>query len=167
MSVTTIDHPTVFAPRANDDAPAPGIAPQGLVMIVGDDLSWGQNLDLICDFFGLAVEHVSSDLDISILLREFRPMAVIAEVDGHGQDGFNVMMEVAKHDADLPMMLLTGPDAALAGAADAVQELTGMSTVTVVPELPHLAGIVDFLFRAGRAAGIGRMMPVGFAMAAD
>ena len=92
-------------------------SPQGLVMIVGDDLSWGPGLDAICDFFGLVVEHVPSELDVAFLLREFRPMAVIAEADGRGQDGFHVMGAVAEYDRTLPMMLLTGHDAALMGAA--------------------------------------------------
>lgn len=135
-------------------------APQGLVMIVGDDLSWGQGLDTICDFFGLAVEHVPSELDVAYLLREFRPMAVIAEVDGYGQDGFHVMGEVAAYDPDLPMMILTGRDPALMGAADAMREITGLTHLRVKEELPAIGEVIDFLFRAGRAAGVGRMMPI-------
>ncbi len=156
MSVDTTEQPFVFTPTTRES-----IAPQGMVMIVGDDLSWGQNLDLICDFFGIAVEHVPSELDVGYLLREFRPMAVIAEADARGQDGFNVMLEVARHDPDLPMMLLTGQDPALLGAAEAMREVTGLTRLIAVPELPVLGDVIDFLFRAGRAAGIGRMMPVG------
>ncbi len=162
MSISTIDHPTEITLHNDTSAVA-----YGRLMIVGDNLTWARNLDVICDFFGIAVEHVTSDLDVGYLLREYRPMAVIAEVDGRGQDGYNVMMEVAQHDADLPMMLLTGPDASLAGAADAVQEMSGLTRLTVVPELPGMAAIVDFLFRAGRAAGVGRMMPLGNSLAAE
>ncbi len=162
MSTTTTEKPLVFPA---DTAAAP--APQGMVMIVGDDLAWGQNLDLICDFFGIAVEHVPSHLDVGFLLREFRPMAVIAEVDGIGQDGFHVMQEVAAHDADLPVMLLTGHDPALLGAADAMTEITGLTRMNAVPELPPLGELIDFLFRAGRAAGVGRMMPVSHRLAAE
>lgn len=155
MTVDTAEQTFVFGPQAREE-----FAPQGMVMIVGDDLSWGQNLDLICDFFGIAVEHVPSELDVGHLLREFRPMAVIAEADGRGQDGFNVMLEVARHDPELPMMLLTGPDPALAGAADAMREVTGLTRLIAVPELPALGEVIDFLFRAGRSAGVGRMMPI-------
>lgn len=156
MTVDTTEQPFVLTPKVREH-----FAPQGMVMIVGDDLSWGQNLDLICDFFGIAVEHVPSELDVGHLLREFRPMAVIAEADGRGQDGFNVMLEVARHDPELPMMLLTGPDPALLGAADAMREVTGLTRLIALPELPALGEVLDFLFRAGRAAGVGRMMPVG------
>ena len=135
-------------------------SPQGLVMIVGDDLSWGPGLDAICDFFGLVVEHVPSELDVAFLLREFRPMAVIAEADGRGQDGFHVMGAVAEYDRTLPMMLLTGHDAALMGAADAMVEVTGLTHMRIAAELPTMGEVIDFLFRAGRSAGVGRTMPV-------
>lgn len=155
MNVAVAPRPVTL----NTDATA-GTAPQGLVMIVGDDLSWGPGLDAICDFFGLVVEHVPSELDVAFLLREFRPMAVIAEADGRGQDGFHVMGAVADYDRTLPMMLLTGRDAALMGAADAMVEITGLTHMRIAEELPGMGEVIDFLFRAGRSAGIGRMMPV-------
>ena len=155
MTVTTTSRPTIFSSEAPER-----VAPQGLVMIIGDDLSWGQGLDTICDFFGLAVEHVPTELDVAFLLREFRPMAVIAEVDGRGQDGFHVMGEVAAYDRGLPMILLTGLDATLMGAADAMREITGLTSLRIEEGLPLMAEMVDFLFRAGRAAGIDRMMPI-------
>jgi hypothetical protein len=133
---------------------------QGLILIVGDDLSWGDALDTVCDFFDLAVEHVPSEVDVGVLLREFRPMAVIAEVDGRGQDGYHVMKVVANHDPSLPFMLLADDNPALHGAADAVKELTGLTNCRISTGLPPLAGLVDFLFQAGRRAGIGRMMPI-------
>lgn len=155
MNVAVTDRP-----MTQDAEGVAATAPQGLVMIVGDDLSWGPGLDTICDFFGLVVEHVPSELDVAFLLREFRPMAVIAEADGRGQDGFHVMGAVADYDRTLPMMLLTGHDAALMGAADAMVEITGLTHMRVVADLPGMGEVIDFLFRAGRSAGIGRMMPV-------
>jgi ActR/RegA family two-component response regulator len=156
MSIDIAQRPTLFSTAATEPVSA-----QGLVMIVGDDLSWGPRLDAICDFFSLAVEHVPSELDVAYLLREFRPMAIIAEVDGQGQDGFHVMQAVSAYDPDLPMMLLTGHDQALMGAADAIREIAGLTRLLIVAELPNMADTIDFLFRAGRVAGIGRMMPLG------
>lgn len=134
--------------------------PQAVVMIVSDDLPWSQGIETVCDFFGLAVEMVPSDFDLWSLLEEFRPMAVITDVDGLGQDGFHVMRTVAEYDQNIPVMLLCGDDAALAGAAEAVQEICGLATLVALPELPGVGRLVDFLFTAGRKAGLGRMMPV-------
>jgi len=134
--------------------------PQAVVIIVSDDPSAGDTIDMICDFFGLAVELVPTDFDLWPFLQEFRPMAVIAHADGSGQDGFHVMRTVAEYDCAIPVMLLCGGDPVLAGAAEAVQEVCGLNTLLAVPELPAIGSLVDFLFRAGRKAGLGRMMPV-------
>lgn len=155
MTVASAPRQTLFDASAGAKQSA-----LGLVMIVGDDLSWAPGLDSICDFFGLVVEHVPSELDVAFLLKEFRPMAVIAEVDGRGQDGFHVMSAVAEYDPTLPMMLLTGQDPALMGAADAIREITGLTRMLIADELPCIGEVVDFLFRAGRNAGMDRMMPI-------
>jgi len=131
-----------------------------MVMIVGDDHPIGQSLETICDFLGFGVEHVPTNLDVASLLREHRPMAVIAEVDGAGQDGYHVMIAIADYDRGLPMMLLTGPDPALMGAADAVQEAFQLSSVTLSAATPYVGEVVDFLFRAGRRADCVGVMPV-------
>jgi hypothetical protein len=86
-------------------------------------------------------------------------MAVVCELDGVGQDGCHVMKTVACHDVTLPILMVTGEDAVLAGAADAVQELWKLTDVTTTATLPSIAGLVDFLFHAGRKGGCMRLMP--------
>ena len=67
---------------------------------------------------------------IERVLRGHRPMAVICDVDGEEQDGFHAMKLIADYSRDLPIMLLTDGDAVLMGAADAVQDLWGLTSVT-------------------------------------
>jgi hypothetical protein len=133
---------------------------QAVVMIVTDNRFLARSVETVCDFLGLGVEVVPTRVEVSSLLNEYHPMAVIVEVDGVAQDGYHVMMEVAIYDSELPIMLLTGDDPALMGAADAVQEICGLTSVTKAPELPHAGALVDFLFKAGRQAGCSRLMPV-------
>ena len=59
-------------------------------------------------------------------------------------------MTIAAHDRSLPVLLITGPDPALLGAVDAVEELWELSSVEKWQELPGVGAMVDFLFRAGR-----------------
>jgi hypothetical protein len=61
-------------------------------------------------------------------------------------------------DRDLPILMLTGEDAALMGAADAIEEIWGLTNVTKSPELPMVGAIVDFLFKAGRRSDWFRAM---------
>ena len=41
-----------------------------------------------------------------------------------------------------------------------MREITGLTSLRIEEGLPLMAEMVDFLFRAGRAAGIDRMMPI-------
>ena len=87
-----------------------------------------------------------------------RPMAIVAEMEATGQDGCHVLMTVATHDRDLPVMLIFGDDPALLGAIDAVEEIWQLSSVDKWPRLPGVGAVVDFLFRAGRKGGCMRLM---------
>ena len=133
---------------------------QALVLIVTDDLHLSMNFGSLCGFLNIDMEHVPSDQDLAIVLREQQPMAVIADLDGNGQDGYHVMMQVAEYDRELPMLLLTGRDPALAGAADAIEELWQLTSVAQTSSMPSVGNLVDFLFRAGRKGRCMRMMPV-------
>ena len=87
-------------------------------------------------------------------------MAVIAELEGRGQDGCHVMMQVADHDPGLPILMLTGNEPGLVGAVDAVEELWNLTGVTKSRVLPEIGHLVEFLFRAGRRGDCMHMMPV-------
>jgi len=131
-----------------------------LLLVVEDGDAIAATLQPICDFLDIAVERLPSEHDLITALRNYRPMGVVAHLDCHGQDGCHVMMTVAQHDRSLPILLLTGDDPALAGAADAVEELWKLDAVVKFPRLPGMGAIVDFLFRAGRKGRCTRLVPV-------
>lgn len=133
---------------------------QSVVAIISDDPNTIQKIAPVCEFLELRVERVSAGTDLGQVLREHRPMAVISDVEGEEQDGFHVMKVIAFYNRDLPIMLLTGGDAALMGAADAVQDLWGLTSVTRTSEFPVAGQLVAFLFSAGRRAGCMRLVPV-------
>ncbi len=132
---------------------------QPLLLIVDDGAGIAATLQPICDFLDIAVEQLPSEHDLAGALRNYRPMAVIAHLDCKGQDGCHVMMTVAQHDPSLPILLLTGDNPALVGAADAVEELWSLEAVVKFPRLPNVGAIVDFIFRAGRKGRCIRLVP--------
>jgi hypothetical protein len=87
-------------------------------------------------------------------------MAVISSVDGLEQDGFHTMKIVARYNRELPIMLLTDGDPVLMGAADAVQDLWGLTSVTRTSGFPVAGQLMAFLFDAGRRAGSLRLVPI-------
>jgi FixJ family two-component response regulator len=135
-------------------------AKQGVVVIVSDDPATIENLMPVCDFLDLRTEVVSAGTDMAHVLGEHCPMAVITAVEGADQDGFHIMKQVARYNRELPILLLTGGDPVLMGAADAVQGLWGLTSVTQTSEFPMAGQLVAFLFNAGRRAGCMRLIPV-------
>jgi CheY-like chemotaxis protein len=133
---------------------------QGIVAIVTDDPATVDNLAPVLDFLDLRMEIVSAGSDLLQVLREQRPMAVISDMDGEEQDGFHTMKMVADYHRDLPVLLLTGGDPVLMGAADAVQDLWGLTSVTRTSEFAIAGQLVAFLFTAGRRAGCMRLLQV-------
>ena len=131
-----------------------------LLLVIEDGDGLAAALQPICDFLDVAVERLASERDLANALRDYRPMGVVAELDCQGQDGCHVMMTVAQHDLGLPILLLTGDDPAMAGAADAVEELWKLETVLKSARLPSIGAIVDFIFRAGRKGRCTRLVPL-------
>jgi CheY-like chemotaxis protein len=133
---------------------------QGVIVIVSDNAATTENLAPVCEFLDLRMEVVSAGMDLANVLLEHRPLAVISDVDCEDHDGFHVMKLIAQHDREIPILLLTNGDSALMGAADAVQVLCGLTTVTVTSGFPMAGQLVAFLFNAGRRAGCMRLIPV-------
>jgi CheY-like chemotaxis protein len=133
---------------------------QGVVVIVSDDPATIEKLAPVCEFLELRMEVVSAGTDLAEVLCEQVPMAVIADVDGVDQDGFHTMKLVARYSRGLPILLLTDGDAVLMGAADAVQDLWGLTSVTRTSGFPVAGQLVAFLFSAGRRAGCMRLVPI-------
>jgi hypothetical protein len=132
----------------------------GVVAVVCDDPATIARLAPVCEFLELKMEVVAAGTDLVRVLRDHNPMAVITGVGGVDQDCFHTMKVIAGHSRDLPIMLLTGGDAVLMGAADAVQGLWGLTAVTCTSEFPVAGQLVGFLFNAGRRAGCMRLVPV-------
>ncbi|MEA2745669.1 MAG: Response regulator receiver domain [Acetobacteraceae bacterium] len=135
-------------------------AKQGVVAIISDDSATIQSLKPVCEFLELRMEVVSAGTDLATVLREMRPMAIIADIECKDYDGFYAMKVIASHSRDLPLMLLTGGDPVMMGAADAVQDVCGLTSVTLTSEFPVASQLVAFLFGAGRRSGCMRLVPV-------
>lgn len=130
-----------------------------VIIVVEDGSHLSDAIQEMCDFLGVEVEHLDSDRDLLPILKEARPMAVLAAIDAVGQDGYNVLKTVAAYDPSLPVLLLIGNDPYLTGAADAVEELWRLSSVTKTPNLPAPGDLAEFLCRAGQEGHCLGLMP--------
>jgi len=133
---------------------------RALVLALEDGRAMTDAMRQICDFLEIAVERIDSNEDLLPFLQRCQPMAVVATMDAEGQDGCNVLMTVARHDPSLPVLLMIGADPAVAGAADAVTELWGLTEVRQTADWPTPGAIVEFLCRAGLRGNCLAFMPV-------
>jgi hypothetical protein len=131
---------------------------EALVLVIEDGSDLSDAFRSVCECLNVAVERMPTEDDLGSMLRQRRPMAVVAEMDAAGQDGCHVLMTVAAHDRDLPVLLISGDDPALLGAIDAVEEIWQLTSVVKWPRLPGVGAVVDFLFRAGRKGACMRLM---------
>ncbi len=141
---------------------APGIPSQRapVLLVVGHGPLLAGELDRICRFLEIDVEHLMPGTDLAGELRTLNPMGVIADLQGTELDGFHVMKVVASFDASLPMLVLTAGDSKLLGAAEAVEQVWGLTSVQKSPFLPPVGRVIEFLCHAGRAGNCLNLMPV-------
>ncbi len=150
----------ITLPQDDDFLGAMATPQQGVVIVVSDNPATIDRLAPVCAFLELQMTVVSAGTDLTDAMREHAPMAIITDVEGGEQDGFHIMKLVARHNRNLPIMLLTDGDAVLMGAADAIQDLWGLTSVTRTSGFPVAGQLVAFLFSAGRRAGCMRLVPV-------
>lgn len=131
-----------------------------LVLVLEDGCALSEALRGVCAFLEIQVERLDSDEPLLPFLQRCRPMAVIAPMEAEGQDGAHVLMTVADFDRSLPVLLLSDGDPALAGAADAVIDLWGLTCVSHSTQWPAPGQFAEFLCHAGVQGNCLGMMPV-------
>ena len=145
--------------RSQDDGADPERTTRdALIVIVEDELDLSSTFRNVCDCLHVTIERMPPHEDLGALLRQRRPMAVVAEMDTAGQDGCHVLKVVAAHDRDLPVLLVVDNDPVLLGAIDAVQEIWQLTSVVKWSQPPGVGAVVDFLFQAGRKGDCMRLM---------
>jgi hypothetical protein len=130
------------------------------VLVVSDEGQSNESLDLVCEFLDIDVVRADGGDDLGPMLLRNRPMAVIANLDGEGQDGCHVMKTIAGYNRSLPILLFSSNEPALLGAVDAVREIWGLAHVSTVHGSGGIGALVDFICHASRDAGRSRLMRI-------
>ena len=121
---------------------------------------WSEAIRELCDYLSVRIVHLPDASTLAACLRDNRPMAIMASMDGAGQDGCHILKIVAAHDPELPAMIVTDGDSAMAGAAEAVQDVWQLGSVFLPERLPAPGDFAEFLFYAGRRGECLGLLPI-------
>lgn len=121
-----------------------------LLVVIEDQPSLSATLKPICEYLGLILRTVSSGADLTDVLDDYRPLALISAFDGEYQDGGHILKTIATQDPSLPVMLLTQQNPIYQGAIDALVELLNLPNIRIPIQDPTMGDLVDFLANAAR-----------------
>ena len=121
-----------------------------LLVVIEDQPSLSATLKPICEYLGLILRTVGSGAELSDVLDDYRPLALISAFDGEHQDGGHILKTIATLDPSLPVMLLTQQNPIYQGAIDALVEILNLPNIQVPIQDPTMGDLVDFLANAAR-----------------
>jgi hypothetical protein len=144
---------------------SPAVAPtdykeEPVLLVFENTASVSLAIDEVCMFLGIRVEPVEDTVGIAQTLHELRPIAVLAIADEIDCTVYDMLMAVAGFDRNLPVLIVTDDRASVRGAVHAAHKLWQLTDVIHLTRDIGTRDLIDFLFRAGRNSGTGRMMPI-------
>jgi hypothetical protein len=117
-------------------------------------------IDEVCGFLGIRSEGVGDTLAIGQALHDLRPIGVLASAEEIDCAVYDLMMAVAGFEADLPLLLVTDNRPSVRGAVHGAQRLWQLGGLIHLTRRLDTTDLVEFLFRAARRSGAGRLLPV-------
>lgn len=150
--------PAVLAADMNDRAAHRA----NLLVVIEDQASLSATLKPICEYLGLILRTVSSGAELTDVLDDYRPLALISAFDGEYQDGGHILKTIATQDPSLPVMLLAQQNPTYQGAIDALVEILNLPNILVPTQDPTMGDLVDFLAKAARHTRTRRPRPSMF-----
>lgn len=114
----------------------------------------------LCDALDIGLINSASSHEVPLALGRYRPIGVVAMIDGSDTGSCGALRSVSAFDPDMPVLLVTGQDPAADGMIDAAEQLWGLTNVNRIAEAPGPQEIMGFLFIAGRHSGTGRLLPL-------
>lgn len=116
--------------------------------------------DEVCSALGIRVEFVDDTLALAETLHALRPIGVLAVVEEIDCAVYDMLMAVAGFEPDLPVLLATDDRASVRGAVNSAHRLWQLTGLIHVTRRLETGDVMEFLFRAGRRNGTGRLMPI-------
>jgi hypothetical protein len=135
-------------------------AEQPVLVVVETAPSLLVAIDEVCNALGVRVEVVGNTLALAETLHALRPIGVLAVVEEIDCAVYDMLMAVAGFEPDLPVLLATDTRASVRGAVNSAHRLWQLTGLIHLTRRLDASDVVEFLYRAGRRSGTGRLIPV-------
>ena len=131
-----------------------------VLLVVESHPALAPAIDEVCRFLGIRSEGVGDTLAVARALHEFRPIGVLASAQEIDCSVYDLMMAVAGFEPDLPVLLVTDDRASVRGAVHGAPLLWQLGGLIHLTRRLDTTDLVEFLFRAARRSGTGRLLTV-------
>ncbi|MDR3522543.1 MAG: hypothetical protein P4L66_00405 [Acetobacteraceae bacterium] len=134
---------------------------QSYVLLIGGPTESLAGYEDVCQGLDLETMAVASHHELPFRLHHFRPMAVLIDLPSESRALAATLRCIAAYNPDLPSMLIADDNASALGTMDAARALWGLARLGRLPRDVSSRALIPILFRAGRARGVGRLLPAG------
>ena len=119
------------------------------VLVVDDRKDVAEALADMCRACGFAAEIAEQGVGILRELQRYNPACAIVDVMMPGQDGYEALREIARHDPTLPVLLVTGHGNDWLTMGITLGRAQGLTRVQTAAKPVRLAVVQAFLSDVG------------------
>ena len=128
---------------------AMGTPPPRTVLVVDDRKDVAETLAEMCRACGFDADVAEDGIGMLTALQRHRPRCVIVDVMMPGQDGYEALREIARHDPDLPVLLVTGHGGDWLDMGVTLGRAQGLTHVQTAAKPVRVATVQNFLSAVG------------------
>jgi hypothetical protein len=106
------------------------------------------------------VTRTEPGTELAAALRDAVPIDVLTESDADAVRICTTLKTIASYDPSLPTLVVTDGSPAILGTLDGAEYLWRLTGVARITDTQNPRAMVDFLSRASRRSGTGRLLAV-------
>ena len=133
---------------------------QPYVLLIGGPTGSLTGYEDVCLALDIETMAVASHHELPFRLHHFRPLAVLIDLPSESRALAATLRCIAAYNPDLPSLLIADDSASALGTMDAARALWGLARLSRLPRDVSSRALIPTLFRAGRARGVGRLLPL-------
>ena len=130
------------------------------VLLLGHQTASLAGYEDVCLALDIETMAVASHHELPFRLHQCRPLAVLIDLTPESRALASALRCIAAYNPDIPTLLIAEDCAAVLGTMDAARALWGLARLSRLSPEVSPRTLTPVLFRAGRARGVGRLLPL-------